>query len=665
MSGSWDLTALVNAADPKAGLAERHLWLVRLTEWLRHAPTVALLRSDKATPLPALRLRQLLRQLDQHPEPAARVRGLADAFWRDIDTPSLFADFGLGARLSFGSELLARVQARLLPGTPETRDLGTLFKLLFEGADAAWIAALDDDTVQRALHWLGPDAGQLRAGLLDALQILASQVQAAGHAPALRQRMDRALLVDEPFRQVGATVTALRQAAAGTPADDELLHREAGYLRALLDHCRRASASVMPQLESQGVSVNIVYDLDQLDARCQRIEALLDALLAPEPRAEGRRLLGDLVTQLTPLKSVRALFARHYSLLARQVAERSAETGEHYIARDRAEYQQMLQRAYGGGALIAATTFVKFAIGALGLSAFWTGWWSGVNYALSFVIVMLLHWTVATKQPAMTAPALAATLPNQRSGRESTADEIEGFVDRVAQLIRTQVAAIVGNLAACFPIVLAVQLAALALFGAPPVSADAARYVLDSQTLLGPTLLFAAFTGVLLFASSLIAGWTENWFVYHRLDSAIAWNPRVVARLGAARAQRWAHWWRRNISGLAANVSLGFMLGLVPAVAGFFALPLEVRHVTLSAGQLAAALGALGWDVLREPAFWWCVAAIPLIGALNVGVSFLLAFRVALRSRGVRVGDRSRIYAAIRLRLRERPMSFLRPPRFG
>jgi site-specific recombinase len=665
MSGSWDLTALVNAADPKAGLAERHLWLVRLTEWLRHAPTVALLRSDEATPLPALRLRQLLRQLDQHPEPAARVRGLADAFWRDIDTPSLFADFGLGARLSFGSELLARVQARLLPGTPETRDLGTLFKLLFEGADAAWIAALDDDTVQRALHWLGPDAGQLRAGLLDALQILASQVQAAGHAPALRQRMDRALLVDEPFRQVGATVTALRQAAAGTPADDELLHREAGYLRALLDHCRRASASVMPQLESQGVSVNIVYDLDQLDARCQRIEALLDALLAPEPRAEGRRLLGDLVTQLTPLKSVRALFARHYSLLARQVAERSAETGEHYIARDRAEYQQMLQRAYGGGALIAATTFVKFAIGALGLSAFWTGWWSGVNYALSFVIVMLLHWTVATKQPAMTAPALAATLPNQRSGRESTAEEIEGFVDRVAQLIRTQVAAIVGNLAACFPIVLAVQLAALALFGAPPVNADEARYVLASQTLLGPTLLFAAFTGVLLFASSLIAGWTENWFVYHRLDSAIAWNPRVVARLGAARAQRWAHWWRRHISGLAANVSLGFMLGLVPAVAGFFALPLEVRHVTLSAGQLAAALGALGWDVLREPAFWWCVAAIPLIGALNVGVSFLLAFRVALRSRGVRVGDRSRIYAAIRLRLRERPMSFLRPPRFG
>jgi site-specific recombinase len=37
------------------------------------------------------------------------------------------------------------------------------------------------------------------------------------------------------------------------------------------------------------------------------------------------------------------VLAGHYSLLARQVAERSAETGEHYITRDRAEYRDMLR----------------------------------------------------------------------------------------------------------------------------------------------------------------------------------------------------------------------------------------------------------------------------------------------------------------------------------
>jgi hypothetical protein len=90
---------------------------------------------------------------------------------------------------------------------------------------------------------------------------------------------------------------------------------------------------------------------------------------------------------------------------------------------------------------------------------------------------------------------------------------------------------------------------------------------------------FAAFTGVLLFASSIIAGWTENWFVLHRLDSAMRYNPRITRLLGTARAALGALL-RENISGFAANISLGFMLGLVPAFAGFFGLGLDVRHVT-------------------------------------------------------------------------------------
>jgi site-specific recombinase len=195
------------------------------------------------------------------------------------------------------------------------------------------------------------------------------------------------------------------------------------------------------------------------------------------------------------------------------------------------------------------------------------------------------------------------------------------------------------------------------MFGEPLVGTAKADYVLHSLTLLGPTALFAAFTGVLLFASSLIAGWAENWFVFHRLDSAIAWNPRIVARLGAARAQRWSRWWRQNISGLAGNISLGMMLGLVPALAAIVGLPIEVRHVTLSTGQLGAAI------VFGQAALWWCVAGIAVTGVLNVGVSFGLAFVVALRSRGLKLTDRERIASAVWRRLRTQPMSFVLPPK--
>lgn len=674
MAKAWDLTALINAADPKAGQAERHLWLVRLMEWLRHAqrPTLpataaapagaATSNAEEArTPLPVVRLRHLLNQVEKNEALRSRVRGLMEVFWSDIDAASLYADLGFGARVSFASELLGRLQQRVLPGTPETRDLAGLFRLLFEPADAEWVAHLDTPTLQRAVALFGPaDEASKRTVLLNAITILVSAVHSAGYKPSLRQRMDAAVLQDEPFRQLTQAATQLREAVLQGREEDAL--KAAAYLRALLDACRLAAASVMPHLEQFGVSVNIVFDLDQLRGRTQRIEQLVNCVLTPEPLPEARNLLLELLRVLGEQRGIRALFARHYSLLARQVAERSAETGQHYITRSREEYRGMLRSAAGGGIVVAATTFLKFAIAAIGLSAFWGGFFAGVNYASSFVLIMLLHWTLATKQPAMTAPAMAASLP--RGGSASDV-EVEGFVDRVVQLIRSQMAAIAGNLALCFPLVLGIQLLAKAVFGVPLIGETDAKYVLSSITLLGPTALFAAFTGVLLFVSSLVAGWAENWFVLHRLDSAIAWNPRIVARLGAARAQRWSRWWRANVSGLAANISLGFMLGMVPALLGFFGIPLDVRHVTLGSGQLGGALGALGFDLLAQSAFWWCVAGIGVTGFLNLTVSFTLAFRVALRSRGVRVQDRRRIGAALWRRFRSQPFSFVLPPRNG
>ncbi len=670
--GGWDLTALVNAADATATSAERHLWLVRLMEWLRHAPLAAQPASagpsvpvcsddDQPTPPPVLRLKHLLNQIERQDDLRQRVQALRAAFWRDVDAASLLADFGFGTRVSFAGELWTRVQEHVLPGTPATTELAALFPLLFDPEDARWIEALDADTAARAADWLGPPEGLLRATLLESLMRLASTVQAAAFTPALRQRMDAQALATRPFHQLGAAVAALHGSV--TAGDSEAALRDAAFLRALLGAARRAADSVMPHLVQHGVSVNIVFDLDQLHGRLARIERLLDSLLAPDDASaltEGRHLLVELLGVLHAQRGLRALFSQHYSLLARQVAERSAETGKHYIARSRAEHRDMLKRAFGGGVVVAGTTFAKFAIALLGLSAFWGGFWAGAMYAASFVLIMLLHWTLATKQPAMTAAAMAATLP---AGSAATDEEVAAFVDRVAQLIRTQMAGVVGNLAAVAPVVMAVQWLSTAVLGGNILTVADAEYVLHSLNLLGPTALFAAFTGVLLFISSLIAGWAENWFVFHRLDSAIAWNPRIVATLGNARASRWAHWWRFNVSGVAGNVSLGMMLGLLPALLAFVGLPIEVRHVTLSTGQLAAAASTLGWSVLATAAFWWCVAGIAAIGVLNLGVSFYLAFKVALRSRGVQVKDRGRIAAALRGRLWRSPGSFVWPPR--
>ncbi|MCV2350979.1 site-specific recombinase [Paucibacter sp. Y2R2-4] len=670
---SWDLTALLNAADPRARLADRNLWLARLLEWLRHpAPRDEL--AGGITPLPVLRIKHLLNVLERNPEHAQAFAGVLNSIWRDVDAIGLFADVGFAPRVDLWAEFMHRLRQRLLPRTADTTDLAELFDLLFPAEDDEhWLMALDEDLLARLSRLLRQPSTATatttasdiankdwQAPMLSGLTTLVSAVRADGLAGVLRRRMSAELLVGQPFEQLASACDDLVDALGDSSrdADDAATAQALQYLRALLDACRRAAASIPDHLEAHGVSIEIVFALEQMQARILRIEALLDCLVASHPQREMARLLASLVRVVHERRSISQLFSSHYSLLARKVAERSAETGEHYITRDRADYRAMLKHAAGGGAIIAGTTFAKFSVVALGLSAFWSGFWAGANYAMSFLIIHLLHWTVATKQPAMTAPAMAHKL-------EHIDDEggLNSFVDEVANLLRSQFAGIFGNLAVVAPIVLGVQLCSWLLFGAPLVGEKPAHYVLHSLTLLGPSALFAAFTGVLLFASSMVAGWVENWFVLHRLESAIAWNPGVIARLGKARAQRWAHWWRDNISGVAANVSLGMMLGLVPVLLNFIGLPLDVRHVTLSTGQLFAAIGALGFDIFRMHEFWWCVAGIALTGVLNLSVSFYLALKVAMRSRGVRLADQTRLSSAIWRRLREQPRSFFLPPK--
>lgn len=655
---AWDLSALLHSADPASGAIERHLWLVRLFDWLRQPPPEG---AHSLTPWPVVRMGLLLDVLETQPEISQRVGGVVHHSLRDLDSNGLLADFGFPPRQGFVSELGDRLRLAWLPGTPQTSDAGELFSLLFNRPDdAAWVAALDEATLSRLLRWLEHSHGTpsaWRDEMVEAVQLLASQIRANGLSKALRSRIEPSQLADRPFHQVVALAEAL-QAAHQQGTEGPALAAHAASLRAVLGRCLEAADSARQHLDEWGISVDVVFQMDQMRSRAQRIEQLLDAALATDPASAFKTLWLALLGAAQDRQGIGALFTRHYALLARKVTERSAETGEHYITRDRAEYRQMLGKAAGGGAVIGLTTLAKFALTALQVSAFWVGFLAGVNYALSFVLVHLLHWTVATKQPAMTAPALAAKL--EAVGQHEGA--IEGFVDEVTHLIRSQIAGIVGNLALVAPVVLAAQGLAWWAQGAPLVGEKDAHYVLHSLTLLGPTALFAAFTGVLLFASSLIAGWVENWFVYHRLESTLAWNPRITDLLGPSRAQRWARWWRANISGLAANVSLGLMLGVIPALAAFVGLPLEVRHVTLGMGQLAAAVGALGLAIFQQSEFWWCLAGIGVTGILNLAVSFTLAFRVALASRGLQVQERGRLYAALRQRWRQAPGSFFRPP---
>lgn len=655
-----DLPALLESLDPQAELVQRHLWLIALFDWLR---------GDCASVAATLaRLQLLLDALQARPDIRARLQTWWQLLADSIDGTPLLADYGFASRSAFVSEFAERIRQKLLPDTPETVDAAALYSLVLHHAfDAQWLTALEEPTLERVAALLrapGADAASpaitpWQATLLEALTFCTSQVSAAGFAPELRLRMSAQARQASPFHCLMRDFETLRDIYLASP-DADSDEREAALqrFRERLEACRSAAATVYVHLDAHGISVNLVFQLRQLRERVLRIRALLDCLMSAHPQTSTARLLAHLVTVGQERRSLRVLIAANTSLLAAKVAERSSETGEHYITRTAAEYRDMLRQAAGGGALTAVTTWMKFAVMALGLSAFWSGFWAGVAYAASFVVIQLLHFTLATKQPAMTAPAMAAKLKDLGDPAA-----LDAFADEVTHLVRSQVAAVLGNVLMVFPAVLLISGALQLITGQPMIDAKQAEHVFHSLSLLGPSALFAAFTGVLLFASSIIAGWVENWFVLHRLDSAMRYNPRITARLGPGRARRWATFTRTHISGFASNISLGLMLGLIPAFAEFFGLGLEVRHVTLSAGQLGAASAAIGWDVVREPALWWSVAALPVIGALNLGVSFYLAFLLALRANNVTGVARAQVRSVIGRRWRDAPLGFFWPTR--
>ncbi|MEW6694553.1 MAG: site-specific recombinase [Pseudomonadota bacterium] len=640
-----------------ASVAGLRLWLRDWVRWLRG---------------PRAEVRAVLARLDAwlhalEADASARAR-LARAWhaWtaHGLDWASLLADEGMARRPAFWAEFGHRLRRRLLPVSPETSDASEWFGWVFDDPlDARWLAAVPARQVQRlarllALEGEAPTAATVWwPALLDAVGICVAQVVVAGFEPELRQRMSPAAQRSRVFHELGRRLDALRDALATHGWHAPPTQAALQALRDGLDECRRAAYTVYAHLDEHGISTAVVFRLRQLRERVLRAKRLLDALGSPNTERAALHVLARLVRASHEARRIGPLVARTSQLLAQRVTERNAETGEHYISRNRAEYGVMLRRALGGGAVLGLTTWSKLALTSLGLTAFWGGLAAGLNYAAWFVLIMLLHWTVATKQPAMTAPALAARLKHLHS-REA----VLRFVDEVAHLLRSQVAAIAGNLLAVIPAVWLLDAGWRLWRGTSLIDAAKAEHLLAAHQLWGPTLLLAAGTGVLLFASSLIAGWVENAFVLYRLDSALAHHPTWQRWLGPERARRWAAWLRTHVSGLAANISLGLLLGLVPALLGFFGIPFDVRHVTLVTGQLTAAVAALGPEALLRGDVASALVATLLVGPINLAVSFYLAFRLALKAQGINAVNRQRIQQALAHRWRKAPGSFLWPP---
>lgn len=658
------LDRLLVVPDHSADLAERNRWLVELAYWLRRSE-----KSDVDIFVDAIndhpehaRLRSLLKVLDQRTDVKLKVARLIRSVLKDNDALSLLCDTGVATKPSFWGEITERLRNRFVPPPPNKPELAVLFSLGFVGQhDAAWIHDLDREALV-AIHHLvhyqedSSEAYQIFNDIAEAIHILISYIGASGLSYSVRSRLRVVSGQHSPFYKLAKLAEEILK---DEPRLNETIYQ--AYLlefNDVIDACYVACDDVYAHLDENGVSIETVFQVETMRLRLARVELLLKTWLERGNTQNYSYLAADLILTVQGHRSIKRLAEQSFALLSRKVVERSAEAGDHYIANSRQEYFSMLKKSLGGGAVISGTVYLKFLIASLGLVRFFENLLLAINYAGSFLFIQFANFTLATKQPAITAPALAQLLD-----QVNTDSGLEKFVDRSVALMRSQAASIFGNLAVVIPVVMAIQVAILLIMGNPSITPTKAQAIFQSVSPFSGAFIFAAFTGCLLWLSSLIAGLVDNWFVLHSVQDVIRYHRRLNIVFGEIRTTRWAQWWRDNISVVAANVSLGFLLIYGPTFFGFLGVGIEIRHVTLSAGQFAAAATALGWKVFLMAGFWLGIIGFLLIGVINVLVSFSLAFNMALRSRDLPSLDRTRLYAAVRHRLRSNFKAVLFPPK--
>ncbi|WP_243301042.1 site-specific recombinase [Geothrix oryzisoli] len=626
-------------SDPRLDelLSGGTLRLEPLLRWLLEASPLDSLDGE---PRRTTRLRRL--------HAALTFRGLTSPLaeaWNHASAIRLLAETGLPDRTTLVGEGFLRLVDRVIPRLDPEGDLYALLDRLDLGeADAGWIESLPADL---RIVW-----GLLLAPPLEiwahAARLLAHRAAAVGLSRDLLALDPEGSDTESPFFHL----TRVVHDAGERPRD--------AAARAAWEACWSACAGTLARaharLDDRGVSTDLVFRLELLEAQLNRIGQILDFAAG---QGDGTAFAAELVRGSIAQHGLVALLRSTVKRLARKMVEHTGETGEHYIARDRAEWWAMGRSAAGGGLLTAGTALLKISLSLLPLAPLVSGLALTANYAVSFCAMQLLGFSLASKQPAMTAAALAQALEEN----DGQAQEIE----LVAAITRTQVIATFGNVLSTMPVAAGLVAAWVWLTGHAPIDHEAALHGLQGvHPFHGWTLAFAALTGVLLWLSSLAAGWTANWSAYRCLPEALAQNHRLRSWLGVAGAEALGRFVHRHLAGFAGYTALAALLVFVPMGFAFAGIHAEVRHVTLQAASLALGSATLWFEgTLAWREVLWGLFGIGLIGVLNFTVSFALALWTALRARDLSGRASRHLWLEILKAFNRNPRRFLLPPRRG
>ena len=616
----------------------------------------------------AARLEGLIARIDAEPGLADSLKRSLRVCLRDADLVPLLTESGLTLSRSLGRELSNRIKHKMLPLLRDERDFLHVIDTVFhDSEDYRWVEGVPEETwgaffarmsfdLQGSGRWVG---GQLQR----ALDILSVRVAHLGCEPEVARSLpDPRPLASNPFMRQQEAVRELH--GPSEDAQGKARAERARRAKQGLEECHAAIRSIRSAMPERGASLAQTFLLYQIEMHLGRMSLILD-IVDGDGRLDTDRLAEYFVRVVRNQNrkySLREFLSQTTGYVAYQIAEQKGRRGHAYITSTRAEYRDMLFSAMKGGLIVCFVALFKNLISLVRMAPFWQGFAFSLNYSAGFLLIDRTGSTLATKQPAYTANTVAGSIEAGRGGEGG----MQGLVETVAKVSRSQIASFVGNLVVVFPGTYLLAWALDMLFGFRIAEGESAmQLILSQHPTRSLSLLYACNTGVFLFLSGIINGYVQNKMRYGRIADRIRSHPSLSTAIAPERLDAIAGFWDRNAGSIAGSVALGFFLGMAGLVGRFFGIPFDIRHITISAGN--ASIGLYGIDHADLPVRELTVVFMGVlgIGFLNFLVSFSLAFYFAMRSRGLRLRHWKDFLRSLVRHFSNRPSAFLLPPRGG
>jgi site-specific recombinase len=582
---------------------------------------------------------------------------------------SSLSDANIITGLNFFAELKKRIIHKFLPNQPQTDSIEcVLVNVFYSETDGDWVQYIPSEKGVQLLNLLEVEglferdiSSNFCQEILFAIRVLSHRITGNAFDAEVLRMAPNYKGKENPFAALQDEIDTFIKSFSKKILNESQQDLALKQIKVLIKQCENFLDTAYSNKSKFGISFRVHQHLMVMETLLNRLQLILGFIVKQESEDSKQEML-KLIKTLVVINSGKSQISEYINkstqLMAHEITQNTGKAGEHYITNSKEEYKQMLNSALGGGAIVAFTCVAKMELASVHTSLFGHGFLYALNYAIAFTAIYLLHYTLATKQPAMTAATLAQAIEQDTKGNT----DFSSLAQLFGRLFRSQYIAFVGNVFMAFPVALALVSLWGFLFKVNLAVHKAPVFIRDLDFTQSSLIFHSAIAGVFLFVSGLISGIVHNRTKYLRIPDRIIQHPILKKVLSPQKLQYIANFYENNMGGISSNIWFGFFLGFTSTIGIILGLNLDIRHITFAAGNFALGLYGhsfnLSWQSILMSIF-----GIGLIGFVNFIVSFSLSISLALRSRGIKFKALWQILLAIKKQFLLEPKSFFLPPR--